>query len=714
MNTRNMRASSIRSPFTFTIVPVVLLSLSLSPVFSKGSDEAKAFRAGVASVDVSPIKLPVISSGSFLTRSGSVIHDRLFARALALDDGTTHLVLMVVDTLFVPRDLCDEVKEAASKESGVPAENIMISATHSHSAGSLVGCLGTDADVDYVNQIRPQLVECIVKAVANFQPAQIGWSSEIDEQDTHCRVFIRRPDCIGVDPFGEKTIRVMMHPGYRNPQYIGPSGPVDNELSVLSVRSLDGKPIGILANYSMHYFGSAAVSADYFGDFVRVISEKIAADDDSFVAMMSNGTSGDLHWMDYTRPRKNVGRTDYAESVAAVAMRAYERIEYRDRVELKAAERCLTLNRRVPDEKRWAWAQELLEEMDGRIPRTRPEVYAREAKFLKDDPVRELKLQAICIGDLGIAAIPNETYSITGLKLKLRSPMPDMFNIELANGTEGYIPPPESLPLGGYNAWPARTAGLQVDAETIITDTLLSMFEKLSGKKRKTLDLSEAPYAKKVLERKPLAYWRLGEIDGTVAEDVSDAGNHGQFETGHLFYLDGPERDDLRCDDQESRAVQFVGGRMKATLDELGDDYTVEFFFWNGLPNDNRPITGYMFSRGPDGDDDCPGDHLGICGTWFGEREQGRLIFFNGNDKDEALTGGPVIEPKTWNHVRLVRQGEQLRVYLNFDNEPIISGRASATRPNGCTDVFIGGRSDNVANFEGRIADAAIFRGGPE
>jgi hypothetical protein len=72
-----------------------------------------------------------------------------------------------------------------------------------------------------------------------------------------------------------------------------------------------------------------------------------------------------------------------------------------------------------------------------------------------------------------------------------------------------------------------------------------------------------------------------------------------------------------------------------------------------------------------------------------------------------------VIEPKTWNHVRLVRQGDQVQVYLNFENDPIISGRASVTRPKDCRDVFIGGRSDNVAKFEGRVADAAIYRGQP-
>ncbi|MFV2067585.1 MAG: LamG-like jellyroll fold domain-containing protein [Pirellulales bacterium] len=692
---------------------MLILWMSSTLAVANGPAEGTIFRAGVAAVDISPVKLPVISSGGFLARSGSVIHDRLFARGLALDDGTTRIVLVVVDTLFVSRDLCDRVKQMASKTTGVPASNLLIAANHIHSSGSLVGCLGTEADPDYVAQVGPQLVECIERAVADLEPAQIGWSSEIDEQDTHCRVFIRRPDRIGLDPFGEKTIRVMMHPGYQNPQYIGPSGPVDNELSVLAVRSLDGKPIGVLANYSMHYFGSAPISADYFGDFVRVLSKKIAPDDDSFVAMMSNGTSGDLHWMDYTQPRRNIGRTEYAEAVAAAAKRAYDKIDYRDTVKLGVVQRCIRLSRRVPDEARWAWAQGVLETMESPIPANQQQVYAREAKYLKEEPTRELTLQVIRVGELGIAALPNETYSITGLKLKLRSPMANMFTIELANGCEGYIPPPEALSLGGYNAWPARTAGLQVDAETIITDTLLSMFEQLSGKQRKREDLSQALYAKRVLDRKPLAYWRLGEMDGTRAEDISGAGNHGQLESGYLFYLDGPKRDDLRCGVAKPRAIQFVGGRMKATVDQLGDDYAVELFFWNGLPNDNRPVTGYLFSRGPEGVDHCPGDHLGICGNGKGAKERGRLMFFNGDEKEEMLTGGPVIEPKTWNHVRLVRRGDRVRVFLNFEPRPIISGRVTVTRPQGCSDLFIGGRSDKFANFEGRIADVAVFPGEP-
>ena len=282
------------------------------PSGSEGTNDSgigiKTFRAGVAAVDMTPVKLPVHSSGGFLAGSGSIIRDRLFARGLALDDGTTRLVLVVADTLIVPRDLCDRVKVSASRQTGIATDHVLIAANHTHSAGCLVGCLGTETDTDYVNQVRPQLVECIKKALANLQPAQIGWSSEIDADNTHCRVFIRRPDCLGVDPFGEETIRIMMHPGYQNPQYIGPSGPVDNQLSLLCVRSAAGKPLGVLANYSMHYFGAAPISADYFGDFVRLLSQKIAPDDDSFVAMLSNG------WP-YEGPALLVGRRLHSGTV---------------------------------------------------------------------------------------------------------------------------------------------------------------------------------------------------------------------------------------------------------------------------------------------------------------------------------------------------------------------------------------------------------------
>ena len=67
------------------------------------------------------------------------------------------------------------------------------------------------------------------------------------------------------DPFGQRNVRANMHPGYQNPDAIAPAGPVDPALTVLSVQSRNGRPIAVLANYSMHYYGADPVSADYFG-----------------------------------------------------------------------------------------------------------------------------------------------------------------------------------------------------------------------------------------------------------------------------------------------------------------------------------------------------------------------------------------------------------------------------------------------------------------
>jgi len=677
---------------------------------SAQSADGKALRAGTACVDITPQSFPVLVCGGFLSRSANGVSDPVFARCVVLDDGTKKLVLLVADVIAIRYEMQEMVKEAASKATGIPTENIMISATHTHSGGSVVSGLGTKADPEYSKYLPGRLIECIERAAAKLRPAKIGWSSEDHPEGTYCRRFIRRPDCIGIDPTGRRTIRAMMHPGHQNPEYIGPCGPSDPEVSVLAVQGLDATPMALLANYSMHYFGASPISADYYGDFVQIVSKRLADGNPSFIAMMSHGTSGDQQWQDYANPRKSISRFDYATGIADAALRAYGRIEYHDSVPIAMAERRITVKLQHPDEELVVWAEEMYAKMGDQDPRTRPEVYAREIVLLKEMDQKETKLQVIRIGELGIATFPAEVYAITGLKLKLQCPLDDMFNIELANGSIGYIPPPELRPLGGYNTWPARHTSTQDDIETIMADSLLEMFEEVTGRQRRKIVLSLGPFAQRILAQEPIAYWRLGEIEGTRAFDESGNENHGTYETGYALYLDGPDRDDLRTDDEKPRAVQFVGGRMKSQID-LGSDYTAEFLFWNGLPNDNRAVTGYLISLGPDGQEKCPGDHLGISGTAYNDDAPGRLFFFNGDETNEAISGGPVIEPKTWNHVRVVRRGEEVAVYLNEAAEPIFSGKVSVTRPDGCKDVFIGGRSDNFANFEGRIAEVAVYGG---
>ena len=668
--------------------------------------------AGAAEVDISPSKFPVLASGGFLERTASELRDPLHARGLVLSDGKKKLAIVVVDTLMMPREMLDEVKREASARTGIPPENMMISATHTHSAPSVMGALGTGVDEAYAEVLPGRIVACIEKANAALEPARIGWSSVMDPEDTNCRVWIRRPDRIGADPFGEPTIRAMMHPGYQNPDYLGPCGPEDPELSVLSVVRPDGSPLAVVANYSMHYFGAAPVSADYFGCFSRMVSEVVSrrgGGDWPCVVMMSHGTSGDQHWMDYSQPRKSIDLEAYSRRVADRAIEALERVEYRSTATLDAAETTLTLKHRLPDKEREAWARQLVEAMGDRTkPTSRPEVYALEQMYLLAEPEREVRVQALRIGDLAITAIPCEVYAISGLKVKTQSPFAHTMNIELAGGAEGYIPPPELFPLGGYNTWPARTAGLEPTAEPKIVEALLGLLEKLAGSARLPQPKTTGPLVDAILADNPIAYWPLDNASGVKAEDRSGNGRDGRYQPGVAYFLDGPGLPGLIRADGPTRAAHFAGGRMAARC-PLGDSYAVEMWIHNCLPNDARAVTGYFFSRGPDGAQGVPGEHLGIGGTFDGGSLVGRLIFFNGDAKNDLVVGKTVLPVGVWQHVVLVRQGPRVAVYLNGATEPELEGEI----PSGCaaeeTSLFVGGRSDNRFNFEGKICQVAAY-----
>ena len=155
--------------------------------------------------------------------------------------------------------------------------------------------------------------------------------------------------------------------------------------------------------------------------------------------------------------------------------------------------------------------------MNGNRPTNRPEVYAEQVDWISKNPLEELVLQAVRIGDLGIKDITCEVYGLTGLKLKSASPFPLTFNISLANGASGYIPPIEQHVLGGYTTWPARTAGLEVNAEARIVEEVTRLLEQLYGKGRKIYVESNSSYSKAVFNAKPTAYWRLGEQSSSIS-----------------------------------------------------------------------------------------------------------------------------------------------------------------------------------------------------
>ena len=614
-----------------------------------------------------------------------------------LDDGSQPIAITVVDSCMMPRDMLDKAKADAARSTGIAVERMLISATHTHTAPSTMGTLGTPPDPDYVAMLPGLITESIVKAHRNLQPAKIGWTVVEDFDHTHTRRWIRRPDKMIKDPFGVVNVRANMHPGYLNPDVIGPSGPVDPALSLISIQSDSGKPLAVFANYSMHYFGTRPVSADYFGMFSAKIAQKLGAKDgDGFVGIMSQGTSGDQHWMDYGKAKTDITIQAYAEELAKRAFEALGQVKYQSEVPIAMAQAKLKLTRRLPDAKRLEWAHDIKAKMTKPVPKDVGEVYACEAIELDANPNRELILQAVSIGELALTAIPNEVYAITGLKLKAMSPFKTTVNIELANGAEGYIPPPEQHKLGGYTTWPARTAALEVMAEPKIVETLLTLLEKVAGKPRREMHPGQGEYARKVLEMKPLAYWNMNEIAGKKVSDVTGHDHQGQFEDGVALYLNGPHSKGLADSGHVNRSAHFAGGRMKASVGVSGSNQSVSLWFWNGMPTDARPISGHLFET-------PAGDTIAIGGVGH---SPGKLIVGQG---DQAmLVGKSQISNRSWNHLAFVRHGGKVMVYLNGQLE--VEGELNATVAQATEKaIYIGGRENGQTSFEGKLDEVAIF-----
>ena len=482
----------------------------------------------------------------------------------------------------------------------------------------------------------------------------------------------------------------------------------------MSIQAKDGRPIAVLGNFSMHYFsGEKPVSADYFGRFSEGLKSRIAEGtaqgQPAFVGIMSHGCSGDIWRMDYTKQTPSKFETikidEYTDGLLDIAMSAYGEIEYDERAGLAMAEARLPMKYRVPDKQRLQWAQAIVEKLGDRQPKTTEEVYAREQVLLHERQQTEVVVQALRIGSIAIATTPTETYALTGLKLKLQSPLRKTMVIELANGGDGYIPPPEQHVLGGYNTWAARSAGLEVEAEPRITEAALELLEQVCDQPRRPLEQSRGPAAEKVLASRPAAYWRLDEAAGPRAVDCSGANLDGIYESGVVFFLEGPQSAEFCRSGEVNRAAQMAGGRMRARVPDLGDQYSVSMWIWNGMPLDGRDIAGWMFGRGRNYGLKPQGDALGMLGN--GD-DAGKLVFQSGDSA--VVVGKTVISRWTWAHVQLVRDGNSVRIYLNQSTTPEIETDAPFDLPKNVEDLFFGGRGSRDSSWEGRIDEVVVHR----
>jgi len=454
---------------------------------------ARVLKAGAATSNITPpLGLGIV--GGWDAPPATHIHDELHVRCLALDDGANKLVFAVVDSVGVPREIFDEAKKRIHAATGVPVTHMMMSATHTHRAVSARGksafVYGSPLD-DYQTFLIHRIVDGVRRALNNLEPARIGWGSGQVPQHVFNRRWLLKDGKTAPNPFGGQD-KAVMNPGAYRDHLDKPAGPTNPEVYFLSVQATNGRPIALLANYWLHYVGPAApagwVSADYFGAFCDRVQELLGADRQNppFVGILANGPCGDVNNNDYSgkTPSRRYAPFEkirvVANDVAQEVVRAHRTIRFHDWVPLRAAQSELTLRMRHPTPELIARAEQVLARPANASPIHLREVeYARRTLAAKDWPATlDITVQTFGVGDLGIAAIPFEVFTETGLEIKARSPFKDTFTIELANGSNGYLPTPEQHALGGYETW-LGTNRVEVEASRKITARLLELFGQI-------------------------------------------------------------------------------------------------------------------------------------------------------------------------------------------------------------------------------------------
>jgi neutral ceramidase len=447
---------------------------------------AQGLQAGTATADITPGQWPVALVGSFSPRGAESAHDPLHVRALALKNGDGQAVIAIVDVIGLSRDLLEVAKDRAAQNTGWLPEQMLVAATHTHTAPNAGAT--NPASTAFRKKLTDGIATAITNAIQNLQPAAAGWGADAVPDEVRNRRWFLQPGTMPLNPFGEID-QVKMNPNRKHIET--PAGPVDPQVAVLDIRTRQkNKPLGLIANYSLHYIGGTGgnvVSADYFGEFARLMPSRLGGSNppQNFVAMLSNGTSGDINNLDFpgTRAPRAPFEQIYivAGKVADAAWRATRNLTYHDNAPVAILQRDVTIKRRVPTQAQVERANLLIalpESETSDLPK-HAVTYARRTLNLKrENPELDVLIQAVRIGDQAIVSLPFEVLVEIGLEIKEKSPFKNTFIIELANGSYGYLPPPNQHDLGGYETW-LGTNRVERDSSVILVKNLLEMLEAL-------------------------------------------------------------------------------------------------------------------------------------------------------------------------------------------------------------------------------------------
>lgn len=498
----------------------------LAPLFAAAALAAHAasppptnfdgIKAGFAERDITP-DIGQERPGGYRKAFHRAFHDPCKVRAAVFVRGETRIALVGLDTLMVPRSVVLEARREIARTCAIPAEAVMIGASHSHSSGP-VGMVqpgqydraapdvqrlayeeSSAADRGYLLRLTQEIARAVKLAADACLPAQLGFGSGHEDKVG----FNRR--------LRMKNGQTWTNPGPLNPDIVAYAGPIDPEVGVIGAWDLQGRLLGTVVNFACHPNTAApGISANWIHYLEETIQGAMHA---PVPVVFLQGASGDVSQLDALNPRQRASDTEWLQivggRVGAEAVKVLLSMARSPDVALATRIKTWTIKRRVPSAENVQRARAWVAKPLPASPVAQTDwLFAKETLLLdyliSVEPAVEVEVQAIQVGPVVCLSNPAEYFVEYGLEIKKKSPFPLTFPVELANGCVGYVPTEEAFSAtgGGYETRLTSYSNLEITAGREFATVALAL----------AAELKPGPMPERPPIPKPVAPWAYGNV----------------------------------------------------------------------------------------------------------------------------------------------------------------------------------------------------------
>jgi neutral ceramidase len=430
---------------------------------------SESLSVGFSVIDITP-PTGLYMCGSLDPRTNQGMLDPLQIRTMVVESQGRKVAIVGADIIGLPRSFVDPVIAAIASQTDIPAQAIIVSASHTHNGPYTQERLYSHSviDSDYLETLSVKLIASVVEANAALQPATVHIGRSLVHHGQHHRRVLNKKD--------GKAMNTWMPAALNDldvcPQILGSVGPIDPELWVLRFDDLEGNPLGIFFNLSLHANarGTLLWSADYPGVVAAHVRATLG---EHVITVYTPGACADIN------PVRGSGDDAWqavADNIAEQTLDAARRARpLPTPVVINSIRRDISVPRRDPATQ----PPEAIERLNWGGKGGRTDHFAPRLEQLRTLPkMTTVPVSALHIGPFAIATNPGELFVEHGLHIKAGSPFPHTVVAELTNDSIGYQPTRRAFELQGYETLVGANQISMEGIETIV-DTATALLNSL-------------------------------------------------------------------------------------------------------------------------------------------------------------------------------------------------------------------------------------------